>query len=185
MIREAAEFAAKAHAGMMRKGSPIPYIYHPMEVALAVSQMTDDEELIAAAYLHDVLEDTATSAEELRNLFGDRVTALVMAETEDKSKTWKERKAHTVEHVKYAPREIKILTLADKVCNLRSTARDYLMIGDKVWERFREKDKSSHMWYFGGLLDSLSELAEEPAYQEMRRWYRFVFEGKPACGNGK
>jgi myo-inositol-1(or 4)-monophosphatase len=175
MIREAAEFAAKAHEGVMRKGSRIPYIYHPMEVALVVSQMTDDEELIAAAYLHDVLEDTPTTAEELRELFGDRVVALVMAETEDKSRSWRERKAHTIEHVKYAPREIQILTLADKVCNLRSTARDYLMIGDEVWERFREKHKSSHQWYFRGLLDSLVDLEDEPAYQEMLQWYKFIF----------
>jgi myo-inositol-1(or 4)-monophosphatase len=175
MIREAAEFAAKAHEGVMRKGSRIPYIYHPMEVALIVSQMTKNEDLIAAAYLHDVLEDTPVTADELRARFGDRVVAYVLAETEDKSKTWRERKGHTVEHVKHAPRDIKILTLADKVCNLRSTARDYLMIGDQVWERFREKEKSSHQWYFRGLLDSLSDLADEPAYQEMERLYEFIF----------
>ena len=57
MIQKAAVFAAKAHEGMMRKGSKIPYIYHPMEVALIVAQMTDDPEVIAAAYLHDVIED--------------------------------------------------------------------------------------------------------------------------------
>ena len=65
MIQKAAVFAAKAHDGMMRKGSKIPYIYHPMEVALIVAQMTDDPEVIAAAYLHDVLEDTSVTPEEL------------------------------------------------------------------------------------------------------------------------
>ena len=65
MIQKAAVFAAKAHEGMMRKGSKIPYIYHPMEVALIVAQMTDDPEVIAAAYLHDVLEDTSVTPEEL------------------------------------------------------------------------------------------------------------------------
>ena len=65
MIQKAAVFAAKAHEGMMRKGSRIPYIYHPMEVALIVAQMTDDPEVIAAAYLHDVLEDTSVTPEEL------------------------------------------------------------------------------------------------------------------------
>lgn len=61
MIRKAAEFAAKAHEGAVRKGSRIPYIYHPMEAAVIVAQMTEDEEVIAAAYLHDVLEDTAVT----------------------------------------------------------------------------------------------------------------------------
>ena len=66
MIRKAAEFAAKAHEGAVRKGSRIPYIYHPMEAAVIVAQMTEDEEVIAAAYLHDVLEDTAVTAEQLK-----------------------------------------------------------------------------------------------------------------------
>lgn len=73
MIRKAAEFAAKAHEGAVRKGSRIPYIYHPMEAAVIVAQMTEDEEVIAAAYLHDVLEDTAVTAEQLEKEFGGRV----------------------------------------------------------------------------------------------------------------
>ena len=93
MIQKAAVFAAKAHEGMMRKGSRIPYIYHPMEVALIVAQMTDDPEVIAAAYLHDVLEDTSVTPEELEQNFGSRVLSFVMAESEDKSRTWRERKA--------------------------------------------------------------------------------------------
>ena len=88
MIRRAAAFAAKAHEGMMRKGSRIPYIYHPMEVALIVAQMTDDPEVIAAAYLHDVLEDTSVTPEKIQGEFGARVLSLVQAESEDKSLTW-------------------------------------------------------------------------------------------------
>lgn len=185
MIRRAAEFAAKAHEGVNRKGSRIPYIYHPMEVALVVSLMTDDEAVIAAAYLHDVLEDTAHTAEELTELFGPRVTELVLAETEDKAKSWHERKAHTIKHLKEAPREVKLLALADKVCNLRSTARDHLAMGNRVWERFRRKDKESHQWYYHGLLGSLSDLADEPAYQEMQRLYDCVFQGEKSGSEEK
>lgn len=175
MIREAADFAAEAHKGMVRKGGKIPYIYHPMEVALLVSQMTEDEEVIAAAYLHDVLEDTSVTAEELGERFGSRVLALVQAETEDKSRTWKERKGHTIEHLPSAPREVKLLTLADKLSNMRATARDYLMIGDEIWLRFHEKRKCCHQWYTEGVMRGLTELAEEPAYQELRRLHDFVF----------
>ena len=124
MIQKAALFAAKAHEGMIRKGSRIPYIYHPMEVALIVAQMTDDPEVIAAAYLHDVLEDTSVTPEELEQNFGSRVLSFVMAESEDKSRTWRERKASTIAHLKRAPREVKLLTLGDKLSNMRSTARD-------------------------------------------------------------
>lgn len=175
MVQRAAKFAEKAHAGMVRKGSDMPYIYHPMEVALLVSRMTEDEHVIAAAYLHDVLEDTAVTAEELLQQFGNRVLGLVQAETEDKSLTWMERKAHTIQHLKSAPLEIKLLTLADKLSNMRSTARDYLVMGDEIWARFNEKRKASHRWYAKGILDGLQELEEYPAYQEYKDLYQFVF----------
>ena len=70
MIQEAARFATKAHEGMLRKGGKMPYIYHPLEVAFLVSRMTKDEEVIAAGYLHDVLEDTSVTEEELEQAFG-------------------------------------------------------------------------------------------------------------------
>jgi len=160
---------------MMRKGSGIPYIYHPMEVALCVAKMTTDQEVIAAAYLHDVLEDTSATPEQLRLHFGNRVLELVQAETEDKKKTWKERKEHTIRHLPGASYEVKLLTLADKLSNLHATARDYLMYGDQVWLRFREKEKSSHEWYYRGILDGLAELRELAEYQELKKLYEFVF----------
>ena len=76
MVRKAALFAAKAHEGAVRKGSNIPYITHPMETAVIVSMMTDDKEVIAAALLHDVIEDAGVSEDELREQFGDRVAWL-------------------------------------------------------------------------------------------------------------
>lgn len=175
MIRKAAEFAAKAHAGTFRKGNQIPYIYHPMEVALIVAQMTEDEEVIAAAYLHDVLEDTEVTGEEIRRVFGDRVLSLVQAETEDKSKSWKERKAATVLHLADASFEEKILTLGDKLSNVRSTARDYMVIGDEVWQRFNEKRKECHQWYVRGIIEALQELSDYPAYQELKTLYEFIY----------
>ena len=124
MIQQAARFAAKAHEGKMRKGSEIPYIVHPLETAVIVSRMTEDPELISAALLHDVLEDTEVTFEELSELFGKRVADLVAAESEDKRKTWKERKQATIERLASASREEKLLCLADKLSNLRSTTAD-------------------------------------------------------------
>lgn len=175
MIQEAAKFAMKAHEGMVRKGGRMPYIYHPLEVALLVARMTKDEEVIAAAYLHDVLEDTAVTEQELEQAFGGRVLELVKAETEDKSLTWEERKAHTIRHLGEAPYEVKILTLADKLSNLRATARDYLFMGDELWKRFNEKRRESHKWYAKGILDGLQDMEDCQEYQEYKELYHFVF----------
>ena len=102
MIKRAAEFAAKAHEGVVRKGSHLPYIVHPIEVAMMVSVMTDDVEVIAAAYLHDVIEDANVTYEKLEEVFGRRVADLVQTESEDKSRTWKERKQATIDRLKDA-----------------------------------------------------------------------------------
>ena len=97
MVKKAAEFARKVHEGKLRKGSMVPYIVHPFEAAVIVSGMTDDPEVISAALLHDVIEDAGISYEELKMQFGSRVADLVLAESEDKSRTWKERKSATIE----------------------------------------------------------------------------------------
>ena len=97
MIDEAIEFATKAHAGQFRKGTKRPYIVHPVEVADIVATMTQDEEIICAAVLHDTIEDCEGITEEvLREKFGERVASMVALESEDKSKSWEERKGATI-----------------------------------------------------------------------------------------
>ena len=176
MIQQAARSAAKAHEGKMRKGSEIPYIVHPLETAVIVSRMTEDPELISAALLHDVLEDTEVTFEELSELFGKRVADLVAAESEDKRKTWKERKQATIERLASASREEKLLCLADKLSNLRSTTADYLLKGEAVWLKFRMRDKKEHEWYYRGVLEQLSDLSGEPAYEEYKELLALLFE---------
>ena len=146
-----------------------------METAVIISLMTEDEDLVVAALLHDVIEDTDVTPEELEERFGRRVTELVLEETEDKSGSWFERKSATVEHLKHATLENKMLTLADKLSNLRSTARDYMMVGEDIWQRFNEKDKSKHKWYYGSIMRELEELLEYPAYQEYVLLFHKVF----------
>lgn len=84
LYEKAVVFAAIAHQGARRKGSRIPYLSHPIEAAAIVSELTDDEELIAAAVLHDVVEDTSVTLEEVEQYFGERIAAYVGYETEDK-----------------------------------------------------------------------------------------------------
>ena len=166
MIKEAAEFADRAHQGVFRKGTEIPYITHPMETAAIVTAFTDEPEMIAAALLHDVIEDAGVTREELEEKFGPRVAFLVDGESEDKSKSWVERKGATVERLKTATRDEKILALADKLSNIRSTARDYLVLGDEVWQRFNQKDKDMQGWYYKGVAEALKEFKGHIYYEE-------------------
>lgn len=142
---------------------------------MIVALMTSDEAVIAAAYLHDVLEDTRVTEGELEAQFGSRVLQLVVAETENKTQSWKERKETTIRHLEAAPLEVKILALGDKLSNMRTTARDYLVCGDLVWERFNEKERESHHWYYRGLIEVLQECDQYPAYWELKSLYEFVF----------
>ena len=102
VFTRAIAFAAKAHEDQVRKGTTIPYIVHPMEAAAICSYMTDDPEILAAAVLHDVVEDADVTAGEIEREFGPRVAKLVASESEDKrtdrpaAETWRERKQETV-----------------------------------------------------------------------------------------
>ena len=175
MIKRAAEFAEKAHRGAMRKGTNVPYITHPLETAVIVSMMTEDPELIAAALLHDTMEDAGVTYEELRGIFGPRVAALVSEESEDKSRTWMERKTATLEHLRTAGRDLKLLTLADKLSNIRSMSRDYLLVGEQLWQRFRVKEKELHSWYYTSMIELLSDFAQTKEYQEYVSLCRRLF----------
>lgn len=123
ILARAYDFAARRHADQRRKGvAAEPYINHLTEVAALVAEGTvgGDQDLIAAAVLHDTLEDTATTFDELARLFGDRVADLVAEVTDDKSLPASERKRLQVEHAAHASRSAKIIKLADKTSNLRS-----------------------------------------------------------------
>lgn len=176
MIKRAAEFAAKVHEGKVRKGTRIPYVVHPYEAAVIASGITSDPDVISAALLHDVIEDTDVTYEELKAEFGTRIADLVQAESEDKSKTWKERKSATIERLKTAAREEKIICLGDKLSNLRSTASEKLRKGDEIWKKFRVTDKKEHEWYYRGVFEQLSEFKGELAYEEAVRLMDEIFK---------
>ncbi len=178
MIQKAAAYAAKAHEGALRKGSNMPYIVHPKTVAAIVAAMGGDPEEIAAAYLHDVIEDAGVTYEELKEEFGQRTADLVRAETEDKSKTWTERKQATIDRLHAASREEKRITFADKLSNLRSTAEDYLAIGDEIWQKFRQKEKSMQEWYYRSVFESFGDFKEYPFYREYELLLKMVFGEK-------
>ena len=151
MIDKAMRFATKAHEGQVRKGTSRPYIVHPVEVGDIVSSMTKDEEVISAAILHDTIEDCkGVTRDMLAEEFSERVASLVAQESEDKSKTWRERKSTTIQKIRTAQREVQMIGLAEE-----------------LWNRFRMKDKKIIGWYYKGVRDALRENFEGvPAYEE-------------------
>ena len=181
LFERAVAFAADAHHGTCRKGTDIPYILHPMEAAAIVGSMTSDPCLLAAAVLHDVVEDTPITLETIRREFGDRVAELVAAESETKRYddctpvSWTQRKQDTLDRLSTASTEAKTVALGDKLANIRAIKRDYSILGDKLWERFNVKDPAMHGWYYGALVDSLSELCAYPAWQEYKQLVNEVF----------
>ena len=162
LLNEAIVFAVRKHAGTVRKGTALPYIVHPLEVAAIVAGITDDEEVIAAAVLHDTLEDTQATKEEIIAAFGDRVAALVADESENKREnerpenTWKIRKQETLSHLTGASHDAKVIALGDKLSNIRAIQRDYEAIGEKLWDRFNQKDPALHGWYYRSIAEILS-----------------------------
>ena len=184
LLDNAIVFATKAHAGQVRKMKSIPYILHPMEVCAIVGTMSNNEELLAAAMLHDVVEDCGVTPEELEQNFGPRVKELVMMETEKKfpnltlEQSWQERKSNSIEELRASTDlDVKRLWLADKVSNLRSFVLRYQVEGESFWQHFHQTDKSRQEWYYHSIWDCMDELADKPIYHEMKILMDRLFGG--------
>ena len=183
LVSEAIAFAVKAHDGMRRKKSDIPYILHPMEAAVIVSTMTSDQNLIAAAALHDVVEDAGITIDEIEEKFGKRVRELVASETEDKrtdippSESWRIRKEETLEILKNTD-DIGVLMvwIGDKLANMRSIYRDFKAEGNAIWQKFNQKDPAEHAWYYRSIIKLTERLSNTSAWLEYKTLTELVFE---------
>jgi (p)ppGpp synthase/HD superfamily hydrolase len=123
LISEAADLAARRHNGMARKGrGNEPYINHLAEVAKLLALVTDgaDAELVAAGWLHDTVEDTETTRDELAQKFGERVAALVVEVTDDMSLPKAQRQQKQVEDAPHKSPGAKLIKIADKISNIRA-----------------------------------------------------------------
>ena len=182
LLCQATRLAAQAHDGAYRKGGRAPYLLHEMETAEIVGTMTEDEDVLAAAVLHDVLEDTSVTEEELRETVGGHVTELVLAVSENKRReqpaemTWRLRKQESVERLLKEPRlEVKMIALGDKLSNIRALQRDYGILGEQVWERFNNKSKAEQGWYYQAVTDALQDLNVYPVWHELANLVWEVF----------
>ena len=181
LLDRAIVFAVRAHAGTERRCKGFPYIVHPLEAVGIVATMTSDQELLAAAALHDVVEDTDITLEQIRDEFGERIAALVAAETDElypevhDVESWRKRKQAAIDRLASASLDAKMVALGDKLSNMRAIARDYAVQGDKLWNRFHSKDRKDHEWHYRGLADSLHELHDTFAYKEFVQLIEQVF----------
>ena len=181
LLDRAIVFAVRAHAGTERRGKGFPYIVHPMEAVEIVATMTPDQELLAAAALHDTVEDTDVTIEQIRSEFGERVASFVAAESDephqrpDSVENWRARKQAAIDRLAHASRDAKIVALGDKLSNMRAIARDYAEQGDRLWDLFHAKDTKDHEWHYRGLADALSELRDTFAYKEFEDLIHQVF----------
>ena len=179
-IEKAVAFATKAHAGQFRKGTDRPYILHPIETMVTVMRHSWDDDVIAAAVLHDVVEDTSVTLKRVEKEFGPRVASLVASVSEDKMKkippeaTWRARKWQTIFRMRNADEDTKLICLADNLSNLREMRHDYEKIGDELWARFNQKDKTMHEWYYKELLSILIKTFEPEYYEETNDFYDLI-----------
>jgi guanosine-3',5'-bis(diphosphate) 3'-pyrophosphohydrolase len=161
MLQKALHFATKAHEGQFRKTKETPMISHPIRVAKILQESGFPEEVVIAGYLHDTVEDTFVTLEEIKNEYGAEVSRIVAGNTEDKTKTWEERKQHTIDWISEAPLEIRALIIADKWDNLQSMVEDYSEMGDNLWKSFK-RGKEKQKWYFSSVAEnSIIGLKEE------------------------
>lgn len=176
LFDRAAQFAIEAHCGTERRGKGFPYILHPMEAAIIVSSITNDPEMLAAAILHDTVEDTDTTIEQIEELFGPRVAYLVNTETAPKGASWRAKREVQLGRLAAASRDSKIVALGDKLSNFRAIALDYRSLGDDLWSRFHAPDgKRDIEWYYRGLASSLADLSDTEPYKEFTSLIESVF----------
>ena len=181
MIDEAMEFAARAHVGQVRKGTDIPYIAHPAAIGVSLARAGCDDEVVAAGILHDTVEDTEVTLQELRARFGERVASIVEGCSEpDRWRTWEERKEHTLAYLPSAPIEVRMVSLVDKLYNAQSILRGARSGDVDLWSRFK-RGREQQEWYYRGLVAALCTVGDGeealPFCEEFRGVVEELFGG--------
>jgi (p)ppGpp synthase/HD superfamily hydrolase len=174
-IPKAFEYAYQKHLGSTRKNKTVPYIVHPMDVASILMKNDAPEHLIIAGILHDVVEDTPVLIEEIEEKFGAKIAALVEGASEPielKDADWKIRKNNTVERIRKADYELKLLSCADKLSNIKDTISDLHYQGTEI--RRYEDNK----WYYSAMLESFStsqRLQKTNAYKAYKHAVKTIY----------
>ena len=184
-IEEAIIYATVLHQGKVRKLGNIPYILHPLEVAQILATLTSDQDVITAGILHDIVEDTDGTLEEIQKRFGERVAFLVSCESEsdypgeNRDESWKQRKEESLKTLKNTDDQgVRMLWLADKLANMRSLAGGYSEYGERIWDIFHQHDPEMHHWYYQSIAEQLElSLNKTGAFKEFIKHINFIWPG--------
>lgn len=173
LVDKAIKFAVDAHAGTERRGKGFPYVIHVLEAMEIVATISNDPELLAAAALHDTIEDTSVTYDRLKAEFGGRIADLVDSESDrfdnslSEEDSWRSRKQAAIDRIAAGTRDSKIVAMGDKLSNMRAIARDYRKQGDALWTLFHAPGgRADHAWHYRGLAGALIELSGTDAYSE-------------------
>jgi len=178
-IQKAINFVAEKHANQKRKGVGLPYVVHPYSVAIILSNYTDDEDIVVAGFLHDILEDVKEySEEDMRQEFGERITKIVKEVSEDKDPnvseddkaTWVQRKDKYLVNLKNDSQEALLVCAADKIHNLHSIIDAYAILGNKLWDSFNAS-KEQKIEYYGKILEVLKSRLKSDIIKELKDIY--------------
>ena len=164
-LKEALYFAAEKHNGQYRKGDrKIPYLVHPVLVAFGVSEYTDDEDIVIAALLHDVVEDCNVSSSKLADMFGKRVATIVdevSAPKHERNTAWRKRKQYFLDKIADVSREAMIVAGVDKMTNMKAYFEALDKYGEKKISKYFGGSPEEYVWYyrqFGNIMrDTLQE----------------------------
>lgn len=175
LLHKAIEFSALAHRNQVRKGTDIPYISHPFEVAQILTENKCSQEAIVAGLLHDTVEDAGITVDAIEKEFGYTIAKIVSSVTENKKESWEDRKKHTIDFLEYEEDDVILqVVCADKLSNLRSIKAEYDIIGDKVFEKF-SRGKSFQSWYYSKVINALEPLVRFEMYWELSKLYKTIF----------
>lgn len=165
LIEKALQIALEAHKNQKRKTDNTPYIIHPIMCAFKLKDYEFSEEVIAAALVHDVFEDSDFPEKDLRNDLGEEVFKIVKALSEDKSLEWEERKKLYIEKIKNALQEVKAVSVVDKIHNAESLILAHEKQGKDVWSKFN-RGKDEKLWFEKEVLKALKETWHHPLILE-------------------
>ena len=176
---QATRLAAQAHDGAFCMGTHLPYLFHAMETAQIVATMTEDEDILAAAVLHDVLSCAGVSEEEMRETVGGHVTSLVLtvgqmhkAEPGDMDHIQRQKQVDALLSERRV--EVRKIVLGDTLSEVRLLQRRYQCLGEQVWEQYH-CEREALGWYYQAVTDALQDLNTYPVWHELANTVWEVF----------
>lgn len=165
LVERAMALAVQAHEGQMRKEADVPYIVHPVSVALILARNGFADTVIAAALVHDVVEDTSVSLPELRQELGDAVADLVAPVTHDDTLPWEAKKLAYIEAVRNTSEGAMAVSLADKIANAHSLLAAHHVQGPEIWKYFNA-GREKKLWFEHAMLEMFTHSFKHPMVEE-------------------